>query len=84
MDMAAFFVIPKRRKKESNLSIEYKEYLADWITKLEKKAKYMERKNHMLTDDGVKELNSVIANLRVLKTCSKTFSSMEKEYRGKA
>ena len=32
----------------------------------------------------LKELNAVISNLRVLKTCSKTFASMEKEYREKA
>lgn len=77
------FIIPARKKKESVLSLEYKEYLTDWIRKLEKKVKYLERGKRNLSSEGWQELNECKSNLRILKTCIKTFSTMEGNSRGK-
>ncbi len=54
---------------------EYLEYLNNWISKLEGKINKIESRRH--NKDEVKALRN---NLRILKTCAKTFKGISSSY----
>jgi|TARA_B100001939_G_scaffold172282_1_gene148472 hypothetical protein len=73
--MIGLFKKPKQDYKLIMVKQEYTVYLTDWIGKLEKKINMMESRGASRN-----ELQKLQNNLRILKTCAKTFKGISAKY----
>jgi len=73
--MIGLFKKPKQDYKLMMVRQEYVEYLTDWIGKLEKKVNIMDANGK-----DRNEISKLKNNLRVLKTCAKTFKGISSKY----
>lgn len=73
--MIGLFKKPKQDYKLIMVKQEYTVYLTEWIGKLEKKINMMESRGA-----NKNELQKLQNNLRILKTCAKTFKGISAKY----
>jgi len=73
--MIGLFKKPKQDYKLMMVRQEYTSYLTDWIGKLEKKVNIMDAQGA-----NRNELQKLKNNLRILKTCAKTFKGISAKY----